>query len=204
MKNFVVIDFETTGLDFKSEQVIEVALIKLDENFEEIGSFHTPVRLREGKTLSPFIKELTGLTEEFLDDYGMTEQIVRSMVNEFIDDFTVVVAQYAPFDLAYLAEWGIIPSKYICTKSLTSQVEPTESSSLKPTCERLGIPLDNAHRAFADVRATAELLKYRLTEGKAQFIENYLVKSPDRDLSFVPHGTLEIFDKESFIKGEQQ
>jgi DNA polymerase III subunit epsilon len=199
--NYVVIDFETTGLDYTKEQIIEVALIKYDKEFKEIGSFNSLVRLQEGRVLSGFIKNLTGLSEEALKD-GMKEVDAMQIVLDFIDRDTIVVAQYAPFDLAYMSKYDIVPERYICTKSLTSQVEPTVSSSLIPTCERLGIPLENAHRAFADVRATAELLKYRLNEGEAQFVENYIVKSPDRDLNFVPHGTIQVLDKNSFIKEE--
>lgn len=202
MKNYVVIDFETTGLDYKTEQITEVALIKYDENFNEISSFNTIVKLDEGRVLSDFIKDLTGLTEEYLEK-GMHENLAMIMVGDFIDRDTIVVAQYAPFDLAFMSKYLLVPEKFICTKSLTSQVEPTVSSSLIPTCERLGIKLENAHRAFADVRATAELLQYRLKEGKAQFVENYIVKSPDRDLSFVPYGTIEVLDKESFIEEDK-
>jgi DNA polymerase III subunit epsilon len=200
--NYVVIDFETTGLDYKKEQITEVALIKYDQEFNEIGSFNTVVQLEEGRVLSDFIKNLTGLTEEYLEK-GMREVDVWYMVDTFIDHDTIVVAQYVPFDLAYMSyRGGIEPERFICTKSLTSQVEPTESSSLVPTCERLGIPLESAHRAFADVRATADLLQYRLKENKAQFVENYIVKSPDRDLNFIPNNTIEVLDKNSFIKEE--
>jgi DNA polymerase-3 subunit epsilon len=201
MKNYVVIDFETTGLDYKTEQITEVALIKYDPQFNEIGSFNSLVKLDEGRVLSDFIKNLTGLTEEALKD-GMSDTLAYAIVESFIDKDTTVVAQYAPFDLAYMSEWGIVPDRFICTKSLTSQVEPTVSSSLIPTCERLGIKLDNAHRAFADVRATAELLQYRLKENKAQFVENYIVKSPDRDLNFIPYGTIAVLEKSQFIKEE--
>jgi DNA polymerase III subunit epsilon len=200
--NYIVIDFETTGLDYKVEQITEVALIKYDEEFNEIGSFNSIVKLEKGRVLSDFIKNLTGLTEEYLEN-GIDELDAFLAIDKLMDKDSVVVAQYAPFDLAYMAKYGLIPEKYICTKSLTSQVEPTVSSSLIPTCERLGIPLENAHRAFADVRATAELLQYRLKEGKAQFVENYIVKSPDRDLNFVPHGTIEVLDKNDFIKEEK-
>lgn len=198
MKNYVVIDLETTGLDYKTEQITEVALIKYDENFSEIGSFNTVVKLQEGRELSEFIKNLTGLTEEYLSN-GMTELEATMMVNRFIDNHSIVVAQYAPFDFAFLSKFGITPSKFICTKSLTSQVEPLVSSSLKPTCERLGIKLDNAHRAFADARATAEVLEVRLRQG-IEYVENYIVKSPDRDLNFIPFRTIKVLDKEDFIK----
>jgi DNA polymerase-3 subunit epsilon len=202
MKNYVVIDFETTGLDYKTEQITEVALIKYDPQFNEIGSFNSLVKLDEGRVLSDFIKNLTGLTEEALS-HGMNQHVVWYMIDQFIDSDTIVVAQYAPFDLAYMEyQGGIIVENFICTKSLTSQVEPTLSSSLKPTCERLGIKLDNAHRAFADVRATAEVLQYRLSQPEIQLVENYIVKSPDRDLNFIPYNTIEVLEKSQFIKEE--
>lgn len=69
---------------------------------------------------------------------------------------------------------------------------------MKPTCERLGITLDNAHRAFADARATAEVLKIRLSQN-IEFVENYIVKSPDRELNFIPFGAT-VLAKEDFLK----
>lgn len=204
MTNYLVIDFETTGLDYMFDQTIEVALIKYDEEFNELGSFNTLIQLHEGNHLSGFIKDLTGLTEEDLAT-GMREDEAMVRIKGYIDEDTVVVAQYASFDLAFLAKFGIVPKRFICTKSLTSQVEPNVSSSLVPTCERLGIKLDNAHRAFADVKATAELLQYRFNQEEIiEYGENYIVKSPDRDLSFVPHATIAVLDKAQFMKEENQ
>ena len=57
---YVVLDFETTGLDYKKEQVIELCAIKLDREFNEIGGLHTMVWLTEGKTLTPFIRAWAG------------------------------------------------------------------------------------------------------------------------------------------------
>lgn len=84
MKNYVVIDFETTGLDYRTQQVIEVALIKLDQDFTEIGSFHTLVKLKKGKEITDFIKNLTGLTEECLAN-GMREEHALFIVEDFIE-----------------------------------------------------------------------------------------------------------------------
>lgn len=199
MKNYVVIDFETTGLDHKVEQIIEVALIKYDKEFNELGSFNTFVKLTPGKELSPFIKEYTGITEKQLEN-GMNEIDAMRIVKSFIDLSTIVVAQYVPFDFAFMAKHGILPHRFICTKSLTSQVEPEETSSLKPTCERLGIKLDNPHRAFADVKATTEVLKVRLSQD-IDYLLNTIVKSPDRDLGYIPFSTERVLNKEYFLKG---
>jgi DNA polymerase III subunit epsilon len=187
--SYVVLDFETTGLNYKREQVIEIAAIKLDDNLREIGSFNTFVRLYAHLTLPEFIANLTGITDEDLR-FGMREDTAFGLLKKFIGVSTVV-AQYAPFDLAYLAEQGLEPEQFICTKSITSQLEPKESSSLIPTCERLGISLDNAHRAIDDARATAELFRHRV---KAQGVNprlamNTIVTTPGRPLSYIPPAT---------------
>lgn len=190
MKNYVVLDFETTGLDPLEEQVIEVALQKLDGELQEVGSFNTFVKLENGCGLTDFIKDYTGITEKDLM-YGMTETEAMEVIRSFIDEDTVVVAQYAPFDLAFMHPYAIQPKKYICTKALTNQAEPLESASLKHTCERLGIKLDQAHRAFADVQATVELLKVRLNQN-LEYVENVIVEDFERALTFVPENTFKI------------
>lgn len=186
---FVVIDFETTGLDYKNDQITEVGAVRLDDNFNEVGSFHTFVNLHSGNDLSEF----TDITQEMVDA-GVSENRAVHQLLSFIGK-DVVVAQFAPFDLAFLSNFDAHPSKFICTKSLTSQAEPEESSSLGPTCERLGIPLINAHRALDDARATAEVLKYRLTKDEGLEVMNTLVVTEGRPFNFIPRYTDRIMTK---------
>jgi DNA polymerase III subunit epsilon len=181
---YTVIDFETTGLNYKTEEVIEIAAVKLDEKFNEVGSFHTFVKIY--RDLPEFITKLTGITDDDLED-GMFHLDAFKVLKSFIGD-SIVVAQYAPFDLAFLSKYGIKPRTYICTKSLTSQAEPHESSSLGPTCERLGIELTNAHRALDDARATGKVLSYRMSQGLRR-VNNTLVVTEGRPLNFIPNNT---------------
>lgn len=187
--SYVVIDLETTGLDYRKEQVIEIAAVRLDDNFNEVGVFNTFVKLLAYNELPEFIKELTGITDYQLT-HGMWETEAFEMLNDFIGD-SIVVAQFAPFDLAYLTKHEINPRSYICTKSLASKVSPNESSSLGDVCTRLGISLENAHRAIDDARATAEVLARLLPIVDGESI-NSLVVSPDRPLNFIPKSTKEI------------
>ena len=195
-KNYLVLDFETTGLDYKTEQVTEVGVIKYDEDFNEIGIFHTYVRLQNDRVLSDFIKNHTGITEDKLA-YGMNEEIAMAVIEAMIEYDTVVVAQFAPFDFGYLSNYGILPSNYICTKTLTDIAEPYERSNLGETCERNGIVLKDAHTAMGDVRATKELLQLRLSQG-LEVYHNHVTEQPDRPLRFMPHNTVAVLDKEDF------
>jgi DNA polymerase III subunit epsilon len=189
---YVVLDFETTGLDFRTEQVTEIGAVRLDDQFREVGSFHTFIQLFPDKKLS----EYTDITQDMVDS-GVTENQGMRQLQEFIGSSTVV-AQWAPFDLAFLYMHGFNPRRFICTKSLTSQAQPDESSSLGPTCERLGIPLLHAHRALEDARATGKVLKNWMSWGDGIEHDNTIVVSPGRPLNFIPKHTKKILSK----KGE--
>jgi DNA polymerase III subunit epsilon len=186
---YVVLDFETTGLDYRKEQVTEIGAVRLDADFNEVGVFHTFVNLRPGKELSEF----TDITMEMVNA-GVHEAVAINQLISFIGD-SIVVAQYAPFDLAFLSKWSFDPELFICTKSLTSQAEPFESSSLGPTCERLGIGLENAHRALDDARATAKVLEHRFTKDVGLEYDNVLVVTPGRPFNFIPKHTKRIYTK---------
>nr|MDF9460603.1 exonuclease domain-containing protein [Bacillus pumilus] len=72
-QTYVVLDLETTGLDHKKDQIIEIGAIKIrfngwDREFVEVDRFHTMVALEEGRDLPEFITNLTVITEEDLED----------------------------------------------------------------------------------------------------------------------------------------
>lgn len=181
---YVVLDFETTGLDYLTEQVIEIGAIKLDREYKEIGRLHTMVKLTEGRTISPFITELTGIKEE--DTYeGLSEVTALNMLKDFIGN-SVVVAQHAPFDLSFLAK-AVEPEYFIDTRSLSRLINPDEPAGLKDLCERYGIELEH-HRSISDVKATIEVFKILMKEAqeKGRPFLNTIVVAPDRPLKFVP------------------
>ncbi|MGG4386434.1 3'-5' exonuclease, partial [Priestia megaterium] len=136
MNTYVVLDLETTGLDYTKEQITEIGAIKIDENYNEIDRFHTMVSLEEGRELSEFITKLTGITEKDLEGYP-PENICLMELDEFIGD-SIVVAQNAPFDLSFISRGGIEPEKFICTRALVRYVEPELSASLKDVTKRNG------------------------------------------------------------------
>lgn len=190
--NYVVLDLETTGLNYINDDIIEIAALKLDDNFNEVGVYNTFVKLPGDKKIPAFIKDLTGITSDHLEN-GLELPKAMSALKSFIGG-AIIVAQYAPFDLAWLAQHRIEPKRFICTKSLTATVEPEESSSLGVTCDRLGIELENAHRAISDVKATAAVLKHRKTVDKITD-ENFITITPGRALQYIPPATEYIYAK---------
>jgi DNA polymerase III subunit epsilon len=182
---YVVLDFETTGLDYLTEQVIEIGAVKLDAQFNEIGTFHTMVKLTEGRHLSKFIQDYTGIKEEDLYD-GLSEVVALNTLKDFIGN-AVVVAQHAPFDLAFLAK-AYEPELFIDTRSVSRLLNPDEKAGLKDLVERYGVELNGHHRSMNDVKATIEVFKIMMQETlqRGLPVYNVIVKQPDRDLNFIP------------------
>lgn len=182
---FTVLDFETTGLNYNEEQVIEIAAKRLNDKLEVVAEFHTMVRLNEGKELTPFIMNLTGITPKDLK-HGMPEEEAMELLKRFIDD-SIVVAQFASFDLSFLSK-VLKPKRYICTRSLSRLINPTEKAGLADLVKRYGVTLDGHHRAMNDVDATIEVFKIMKAEADEKEIEymNTIVDSKERPLMYLP------------------
>ena len=98
---FVVLDLETSGASPKSGSAItEIGAVKVCGG-QVLGTFKTFVN--PGTSLSPFITELTGITDEMLIDAPRIESVLP-LLFEFLgsDKSTVFVAHNAPFDLSFL------------------------------------------------------------------------------------------------------
>jgi DNA polymerase III subunit epsilon len=187
---YIVFDFETTGLDHNEEQVIEIASAKLDENLEPVETYSTLVRLNEGRKLPQFIRQLTGITEENLEENGIPERHAMKQLKEFIGD-NIVVAQYASFDLAFLSK-VLVPEKFICTRSMARMLRPDEYASLSNLIKIYGVDNLDPHRAYADVEATIEVFKRQKAECDEKGIEymNVLIDSNERPLKYVPENAV--------------
>ena len=69
----VVFDTETTGIEPGKDRIIELGAVSLEAG-AETGSLDALVRLPEGVRLSPFIVELTGITDEQLLAEGVDQR----------------------------------------------------------------------------------------------------------------------------------
>ena len=68
--HLVLFDTETTGIDPEREEIIEIGAVSVSEGGED-GSFNALIRLSKGRTLPPFITQLTGITPEALAAEGI-------------------------------------------------------------------------------------------------------------------------------------
>lgn len=145
-----VIDVETTGL-FSDDRVVEVAVVTLDRDGGIIDEFECLINpLRD-----PGPTWLHGLTPSVLRDAPLFEDIALHVAA--LLDGAIVAAHNLRFDRRLLSrefarsgvqiDWG----EGLDTLNAVGR-------KLGTACADYGIPLDNAHCALNDARATAQLL----------------------------------------------
>lgn len=158
-KDFVVIDFETTGLDAEKNEVIEVSALKyIDRNFAD--SYITLIKPKN--KIPYYITQINGITNEMVCTSPGIEEVIPKLV-DFIGD-AVIVAHNASFDMKFLKcnakRCGFeINNTYIDTLALSRKTFPELSNHKLATVARhIGILEEGWHRAEFDTRATAEIL----------------------------------------------
>ena len=94
----IILDIETTGLEFKDgHRIIEIGCIEL--NKKEVGSTYHEY-INPSKTLTKDNIKIHGITNEFLADKPIFEEIADAFL-EFIQD-SYIVAHNASFDIGFL------------------------------------------------------------------------------------------------------
>lgn len=172
--DFVVIDTETTGLDFDSSSIIELAAIKYVDN-KKVDYFASLVKpnsmgifavwakyppYRPCRYVPPYISELTGISEEMVCGAPPTQEVLPRFL-EFIGD-SVLVGQNISFDVRFISDacnQYSLPSfqnQYINIARIARKLYPgRDHYRLSDIAEMCGIPQNTAHRALADCIVTA-------------------------------------------------
>lgn len=163
MQSYVSIDLETTGLNPKTDKIIEVGAVKVidGQQTEEFVSFVNP-----GRKLEERIVELTGIGDKDLREAPHIEEILPGLL-EFLGELPLL-GHSILFDFSFLKKAAVnrrlhfekmgVDTLKIARKYLAG----LEHRSLDYLCGYYGIS-HHAHRALADAAAT-DLLYRRLSE----------------------------------------
>jgi len=156
----VVVDLEATGSNPRSDQLIEVGMVRLHG---------TRLRWRYESLVRPsipipsWIQRLTGIREASVAAAPAFEEIAPRVM-EGLED-AVFVAHNVDFDLPFLyshlrAEGHRPPHcSRLCTVNLARRALPDAPGyRLDTLAEHLGITLQRHHRAIHDAEATALIL----------------------------------------------
>ena len=157
-KPFVVLDLETSGIDPKSADIIEVAMIRYD-NGKEVARYDDLIKV--DYKLPDIITVITGITDEDLEKNGKPAEEVYKEINKVIKG-AYMVGHNINFDYAFLKSAGIDLDilGLIDTIPIAQILYPNfVSYSLESLSDDLEIKHVNRHRAMGDVEATLELMK---------------------------------------------
>lgn len=159
---FAVVDIETTGTNPKTDRIIQIGCI-LIENNQIVGRYATDVN--PGQPIPKQIINLTKISPYQVKKAPYFEDIAWTIYHLLSE--TTFVAHNIHFDYQFLNEefirCGLPPLEIpgVDTVELAQIFLPTETSyRLNDLAERFGFEHENPHQALSDAEVTANLLLY--------------------------------------------
>ena len=162
-KTAILLDVETTGLDQRKDEVVELGMVKFDylpdghiAGLRDVfSSFNEP-----SEPIPPEVTALTGITNEMVAGQRIDEVAVSS----FADDAVIVIAHNASFDRKFAERyWPIFQRKaWGCSATEVEwRKHGFEGSRLGYLLNGAGF-FHQAHRAVDDCHALLEILALEL------------------------------------------
>ena len=153
LEDYVVIDLEMTGLNAKTDAILEVGAVRVRDGrqTETYGAI-----LKCGRELSERVVELTGITPEMAADGREPEEAMQEFFTFLGDD--VLVGQNVIFDYSFLKQWSVnhgqtFERNAVDTLKLARRFLPAEQKKdLESLCTYFGIGRERAHRALDDAK----------------------------------------------------
>jgi DNA polymerase III epsilon subunit family exonuclease len=158
-KTLIVLDLETTGLDHRSERIIEIGAVRMEDS-QVVETFETLVNPEVPIRHSSF--NVHGISEEMVQDAPKIEEVLPKIL-EFMGD-TPFIAHSAIFDYSFLNEAckrmyeKRLPNLRIDTFEIFRAVFPEEPShGLSALLNKFGFEPDVKHRALDDAMNLAKV-----------------------------------------------
>ncbi|MGI1678122.1 MAG: DNA polymerase III subunit epsilon [Cellvibrionaceae bacterium] len=159
----IVLDTETTGLEPKQgHRIIEIGCVEVIDR--KLTGNHYHQYIRPDRDIDEAAVEVHGITQEFLADKPLFEDIAKDFV-EFVSGAELVIHN-APFDVGFIdAEFEKLSPKRksvstICTVLdtlvMARQKHPGQKNSLDALCKRYFV--DNSQRDLHGALLDAEIL----------------------------------------------
>ena len=152
----LIIDTETSGLDFDKDRIIEIGCLELIEGIFTGNKFHEYYKPDEIE-ISSESEKIHGLNNRFLAEFRTFEEDIEKFM-AFVDDSQLIIHN-AQFDVTMinnaLKRSGINQinlDSTICTLEIAKKKFPGSKNNLNALCRRFGISLDSRekHGALTD------------------------------------------------------
>ncbi|MDO6443187.1 exonuclease domain-containing protein [Marinobacter sp. 2_MG-2023] len=190
---FAFLDIETTGGNVSHDRITEIG-IRLWRAGETVGEWQT--LLNPGTRISPFIEQLTGISNDMVADAPLFETIADELEEQLRD--TVFVAHNARFDYGFIKSefrklGRLFSARVLCTVKLSRRLYPEfRKHNMDALIERHGLEQVQRHRAMGDVSAMLAFFENALADKGEEQIEKAVAELLQRPSlpSHLPFDTL--------------
>lgn len=164
MPSIVALDIETTGLDPRSDAIIEIGAVRFSGARVEA---EWSTLINPGRPIPGFITQLTGITNNMVLGKPPLKDVIQDLA-DFVGD-APVLGHNVKFDLSFLRQSHILlQNEVVDTYELASVLIPTAGRyNLGALGQQMGVLLPATHRALDDARVTHGIF-VRLVEKATQ------------------------------------
>jgi DNA polymerase III subunit epsilon len=160
----VFFDLETTGLRIGTDRIIELALIRISPGGDVLERVR---RFNPGMPIPPEATAVHGITDADVADEPAFSAVARSLAR-LLEPCDLAGFNIRRFDLPLLLDefkragvsYGMDGRQIVDVQMIFHREEPRDLSAAARFY--LGRPLEDAHSALADIRATAAVLEAQL------------------------------------------
>ena len=175
-KRKLILDTETTGLNFYDDKVIEIGIVELIDNVLTQNYFHEYINPEINISLSA--QKVHGISNDFLIGKPTFNKIAKKFL-DFIKDDTIIIHN-AEFDTNFINKelqncgFSNIKNSVIDTIKIAKKEFPGQTVNLDSLCKKLDVKntRQNFHGALLDATLLSKVY-LRLTTGKQ---ENFNLK----------------------------
>ena len=164
----LILDTETTGLDYQNDRIIELACLEVVNNEYTERKFHQYYN-PDGVVISEQSEEIHGLSNSFLRKFNSFDESLDDFI-DFVGDAELVIHN-AQFDISMINNAlkrknrpEIQMDRVFCTLEMAKKKFPGSKNNLNALCRRFNISLESRekHGALTDcfllLRVFIELL----------------------------------------------
>ena len=180
-KRKLILDTETTGLNFDNDRIIEIGIVELIDNVLTQNYFHEYINPEMNISLSA--QKVHGISNEFLIGKPTFNNIAKKFL-DFIKDDTIIIHN-AEFDTNFINKelqncgFNNIKNSVIDTIKIAKKEFPGQTVNLDSLCKKLNVinTRQNFHGALLDATLLSKVY-LKLTTGKQEnlnLINNKLI-----------------------------
>ena len=167
----LILDTETTGLNYNEDKIIEIGIVELIDNVLTSNFFH--VYINPQRTISSSAQKVHGLTNQFLENKPIFSEISEQLLNFIKND--ILIIHNAEFDTTFINKelencgFKSMNNKIIDTIQIAKKEFPGQTVNLDSLCRKLNVI--NTRKDFHGALLDANLLSkvyLNLTTGKQE------------------------------------